>query len=67
MIRRRGGLWIAILYFVLGIYFLNAPFNFIKFPEFIFKVANPWIVFIGGILLLVGGFNYLRIRRRYTY
>ncbi len=43
-----------IIYLGLGIYFLNAPFNFIPLPS-----INVWFIFIGGILLIFGGIKYL--------
>jgi hypothetical protein len=64
MIRRRGS-WVWILFLVLGLYCINAPFKFVKIPAFLAPI-EPWVIFICGIFLFVGGFNYLKIRR-YAY
>jgi len=56
---KKGGMIIFLLYLILGLYFINYPFNFIKIPEFIFGLNN-WIIFIGGILMIVGSINYLK-------
>ena len=56
--------WFLILvYLVFILYFLNYPFSFVKIPEFIAKI-DKWIIFAGGILLIVGAINYMRISRR---
>ncbi len=60
--RRGGGVIFFVIYLVFALYFLNTPFNFFKIPES-FAIVNNWIVFIGGILILFGAFNYYRARR----
>jgi len=61
----RGGTnwFLIIIYLVFILYFLNYPFSFIKIPELIANV-DKWIIFVGGILLLVGAINYMRVSRR---
>ena len=63
-----GGTILFVSYLVFGIYLLNKPFNFLGIPpETKFLTSwDPWITFIGGILILLGAFNYLRLRR-YMY
>lgn len=51
---------IFFLYVLVGLYFLNFPFNYVKIPEGLSNFNN-WIIFFGGILILFGAFNYLRI------
>ncbi|MEX0920495.1 MAG: hypothetical protein WDZ69_02855 [Candidatus Pacearchaeota archaeon] len=53
------------LYILFAIYFLNYPFNFINFGD-AFSSFEPWIIFIGGILLVFGGFSFFR-RGRVVY
>ncbi len=48
-----------LLYLVVGLYFINFPFNYIEIPEYITQFNN-WIIFVGGILVIIGGINYLR-------
>ena len=59
---KKGGIIIFLLYLILGLYFINYPFNFIKLPEFIFSL-NSWIIFIGGILMIIGAVNYFRVSK----
>jgi len=48
---------------IFGLYFLNVPFQFVKVPES-FSVADPWIIFVGGILIILGTISYFRIDRK---
>jgi hypothetical protein len=61
---RRGGgasrFFIFLIFLVFAVYLLNVPFSFVQIPEFLIK-ADKWIIFIGGILLVFGGINYLRL------
>ena len=61
----RGGVnWFFVLfYLIIGLYFLNYPFSFVKIPEFISKI-DKWIIFIGGIFMIIGAVNSIRIGRR---
>jgi len=47
------------LYILFALYFLNYPFGILKIPES-FSSIEPWIIFFGGILLIMGGFSYFR-------
>ena len=62
---RGSGLSFA-LYILLGLYFLNFGLAFI--PKLIEVTAgfSKWIIFIGGILLIVSGIKFL-VSRRYMY
>ena len=64
--RRNTGLKtiFAIISVIFGIFFLNYPFSFFKVPESILKFES-WIIFAGGILILVGMVNYFRASKRY--
>lgn len=60
---RGGGAFIFfLLYLVLGLYFINFGFNFMKIPAFLTSI-DKWIIFVGGILLIFGGINSLRMSR----
>ena len=54
------------LYLVFGLYFINSAFSFIIMPDIILKIDN-WITLVGGILILVGGINYFRARKKLVY
>jgi len=59
--RGRGTL-VFILYLILGLYLINFGFNFIKIPTFITSI-DKWIICIGGIFLILGGINFLRLKK----
>ena len=46
-----------------GLYFINSTFSFISLPEFILNI-DKWIIFVGGILIILGAFNYLRTGKK---
>ena len=64
--RRNTGLKVIffIVSLVFAVFFINYPFNFFTVPESIMKFQN-WIIFVGGILILLGFANYLRASKRY--
>jgi len=51
-----------VVYLALGIYQLNFAFNFVSLPTFDSSINN-WIMAFAGILLIIGGVNYLRASR----
>ncbi len=53
---------IFLIYLVLGLYFINYSINYVTVPEIITKF-NSGIFVVGGILILLGGINHLRISR----
>lgn len=55
-----------IICIVFGIYFINYALGFWKIPDFL-TGANPWIIFVGGILIVLGGIFSLRNPRRRYY
>ncbi len=50
-------------FLILGAYFVNFPFNFMKVPEFVLQY-NAWIIFAGGIFMLLGALYYFKSKRR---
>jgi len=61
----KGGFFaIFVIYLVFGLYFLNTQLNFIKIPE-TFAKGDLWIIFVGGILLIIAGIKFLMTRRTY--
>ena len=54
----------SIVSIVFAVYFLNYPFSFFVVPESIVKYEN-WIVFAGGILILIGMINFLRATKKF--
>jgi len=61
MVRSSRSLWLVI-YIVFGLYFINFGLDFVSMPSIIQDV-NKWITLVGGILIIVGGFNYYRRAR----
>ena len=51
-----------IIHLIFGIYFINVALQFLKIPES-FASADKWIIFIGGVLVLLGGIYFLRDRK----
>jgi len=51
------------VYLVVGLYFLNIFFGFVDIPES-FKTYNAIISLVGGILIILGGFNHMRASRK---
>jgi hypothetical protein len=54
--------FVFLIHLILGAYFINIPFNYIKIPEQIFQF-NDWIVLVGGIFMIFGAINYFRASR----
>jgi len=50
---------IFFVYLIFGIYFINAPFNFIP----MLPKLGEWVIFVGGLLLIFGGIKYLRVTK----
>ena len=74
--RRRGGgiTWLLlILYLIFGAYFINFALNFFLIPAAITAAIEPynkWIIFVGGILIILGAITHFRLQRytsRYGY
>ena len=63
-VRKKGAnIFIFLLFLIFGLYFINSTFNFITLPEFILDI-DKWIIFSGGILIILGGFNYFKAGKR---
>ena len=52
-----------LVHLVFGLYFLDVGLGFITLPEFVTNL-NDWWVIIGGLLIITGGFGYLKKGRR---
>jgi len=61
--RKGPNIFLIIVYLIFGVYFIDQPFQFIKLPEAI-SSFEPWIIFVGRILILIGAVNYFRANRR---
>ena len=61
--KRGANIFIFLLYLVFGLYFINSTFSFITVPEFVLNI-DKWIIFVGGILIIFGAFNYLRAGKK---
>lgn len=60
--QRGGGGAVFMVYLVLALYFVNVPFQFVKTPDTILSVEK-WIIFLGGLFLVLGGINFLKSKR----
>jgi hypothetical protein len=63
---RRGSGLVFAVYVILALYFINNAFSFIVLPE-VFNTLNKWILLLGGIFLVLGGINTLRLKRFIGY
>jgi len=54
--------WV-VAHLVFGAYFINVALQFLIIPQN-FGAFNKWIIFVGGILVLLGGINYWRITKK---
>jgi uncharacterized membrane protein YuzA (DUF378 family) len=63
-VRRRGGgaIIFLLVYVLFGLYFINQALEFFVIPE-TFLLFEKWMNLIGGVLIIIGGINYLRIGR----
>ena len=57
-------LLLFLIYILFGVYFINYGIEFYTVPEVISEF-NKWIIFVGGILILFGGINYLRTSKKH--
>ena len=63
---RKGINWIFVLfYLILGLYFLNYPLGLVPIPDFV-SGFDKWIIFIGGVFMVIGAFNSIRIGRSFS-
>ncbi len=53
---------ILALHGVVGLYLLNLSFSFYSVPEVI-KAYNDVVILVAGVLVLLGGLNFLRTLR----
>jgi len=60
--RRGKGTLVFVVYLILGLYLINSAFLFVKIPAVILSV-DKWIGFLGGLFLILGGINFLRLKR----
>jgi hypothetical protein len=58
----RGKIILVVIYLVLALYFINGALNFISLPEFFLKI-DKWILFAGGIFLILGAINSWKLKR----
>ena len=65
--RNRGGIFLMFVVYVLfGLYALNRQLNFVEISEN-FVVADGWILFVAGLLLIFAGIKFIMNLRRPVY
>lgn len=64
--RGGSGMLFAVLFLIFGAYFINYPFNFIPIPTAV-DPFNKWIILAGGVLIVIGAINQLRLSRYKKY
>ena len=63
---RKKGVIGLVIYMIFGLYFVNSGLNLITLPEFVNSI-DRWIILVGGILIIIGGINYLRAGKKSYY
>lgn len=48
-----------LIFLIFGAYFINYPFNFVKLPVIPAEMIS-WVIFLGGILIIIGGISFLK-------
>lgn len=43
-------------YLLVGAYYLNLKFNYLKIPDTVTKAITPWVHAVAGALLVLGAF-----------
>ncbi|MBI3623877.1 hypothetical protein HY212_07410 [Candidatus Pacearchaeota archaeon] len=62
-----GKMFLFLIYLILGLYLINFAGNWVKLPTFGSSI-NSWIMAAIGILMIIGGINYLRASKdQYRY
>lgn len=54
-----------LLFVIFGIYFINffpIKYNFLNLPQALL-IADNWIIFVAGILLILAAINHFRLNR----
>ena len=54
---------IFLVYLIFGLYFINSALGVVTLPGFV-DIIDKWMFVIGGILILLGGINYLRAGKK---
>jgi len=50
--RGGGGFILFLVSLILGLYFINYPLKFVDIPAG-FSAIDPWLIFIGGFILII--------------
>ena len=66
MVRGGGKGLIFFIDLILGLYFINFGFQFIAIPALI-SGMDKWIIFLGGIFLIISGISFLKTNRNRIY
>ncbi len=56
-----------LVFLVIGLYLINSTLNFIKIPASVvpfIEQIDKWISLVGGFLLVIGGFYFLKAAGR---
>ncbi len=67
--RRGSNLGVALLFFLVGAYFLNLSLSFFPIPATLIanKIYLQAINFVAAVFIILGGFRFLFPGRNYSY
>lgn len=60
--RRGGSGFFVVIFLLFGIYLINYAIQFVIIPAAV-KSFEKWIILVGGVLLIIGAINQLRLNR----
>lgn len=60
--RKGGSGFLVVIFILFGLYLINYAIHFIVIPAAV-KSFEQWIILVGGVLLLIGAINQLRLNR----
>ncbi|MGA2130474.1 MAG: hypothetical protein ABSG05_02565 [Candidatus Pacearchaeota archaeon] len=60
--KKSGSGFLVVIYLLFGIYFINYAIQFVIIPTVVTQF-DKWIILVGGVLLIIGAINQLRLNR----
>jgi cytochrome c biogenesis protein CcdA len=59
---KEAKIFFMIIYFIIGVYFINSAIVFYEIPEISDNIGR-WITLVGGLLIIYGSINFMRIHK----
>lgn len=65
MMNKKGG-YTFLVYIIFALYFINKSLSLITLPQIILD-QDKWIVLIGAVLILWGGYRSMKLKEKESY